>query len=160
MTATRFEAVMATPFGGLRLQADTSHLLSIDFLLDSRPESIPDQPILIAAATQLARYFDDPCTPFDLPLGVDNGTDYRRRVWNALVAIPPGQTATYGSLAHALNSGPRAVASACRANAFPIIIPCHRVLAAQGLGGYCGELDGPLLEIKRWLLKHEGGRFV
>lgn len=79
-----------------------------------------------------------------------------RRVWTALSEIPPGHIETYGSLARRLGSGPRAVAAACRANVFAIVVPCHRVVSASGLGGYCGQTDGHLLEIKRWLLRHEG----
>ena len=70
--------------------------------------------------------------------------------------IPIGQVVTYGELAKALDSSARAVAGACRANPIPILIPCHRVVAATGLGGYMGETGGEALAIKQWLLQHEG----
>ena len=72
--------------------------------------------------------------------------------------IPPGEVRTYGDLARSLGSGPRAVAGALRANPWPLLIPCHRIVGHQNLGGYCGHTDGPYLGIKRWLLLHEGWR--
>lgn len=148
-------AIIATPFGTLALSATEHELVGIDFSLDAPAVEIPAHPVLALAASQLARYFDDPGFAFSLPLRL-SGTDYRRRVWDALVAIPAGNVETYGRLADRLGSGSRAVAGACRANAFPIVIPCHRVVSAQGLGGYGGRRSGPLLDLKRWLLRHEG----
>jgi methylated-DNA-[protein]-cysteine S-methyltransferase len=148
-------AVIAAPFGCLTLSAFGEVLDAIDISLEPIPTRIPAQPLLESAARQFERYFDDPAFPFSLPLRL-GGTNYARRVWNALAAIPPGQVETYGSLARQLGSGPRAVAGGCRANPFPIIIPCHRVVSAHGLGGYSGKLSGPWLDIKRWLLRHEG----
>lgn len=147
-------ALIVTPVGRLRLFAQGEALTRIDFETGSAAESIPEHPLLQAAAHQLFCYFRDPQTRFSLPLEMA-ATDYTRRVWAALCEIPPGCTETYGSLAHRLGSGARAVAAACRANAVPILIPCHRVVAARGLGGYCGRVDGPMLDIKRWLLMHE-----
>jgi methylated-DNA-[protein]-cysteine S-methyltransferase len=149
------EAVIAAPFGRLVVSAAAGFLTGIDFLNDVCPPRPAADFVLQEAAAQLARYFEDPHTRFSLPLRLA-GTDHMRRVWTALTEIPPGRTETYGGLARRLGSGPRAVAAACRANAFPIIIPCHRVVAAHGLGGYYGQIGGPRLEIKRWLLKHEG----
>jgi methylated-DNA-[protein]-cysteine S-methyltransferase len=148
-------ALIATPFGWLSLSAQDGFLTDLDFVMEAESESIPPNSVLESAALQLSRYFDDPATRFSLPLRLA-GTDYTRRVWAALTEIPPGRTETYGSLARRLGSGPRAVAAACRANAFPILIPCHRVVAAHGLGGYCGQTSGRFLDIKRWLLKYEG----
>lgn len=153
----RMIALIAAPFGGLRLCVEGDELVAMEFESGFISETVPANPTLETAAQQLACYFKDPHAPFSLPLRLA-GTDYTRRVWNALVQIPPGQAETYGALAHKLASGPRAIAAACRANAFPIIIPCHRVVAATGLGGYSGQTNGPMLDIKRWLLKHEGYR--
>jgi len=105
-------------------------------------------------AAQLQRYFTNPLQAFDCRLALV-GTPFQRRVWNALLAIPVGRTRHYGDLAMELESSPRAVASACRANPYPVIVPCHRVVAKSGLGGYGGEVSGPMLVIKRWLLRHE-----
>ena len=83
------------------------------------------------------------------------GTEFQRNVWCALYQIPPGITKTYGELAKELNTGPRALAKACRKNPFPLLIPCHRILAKTGLGGYAGASSGKLINIKAALLKHE-----
>lgn len=104
---------------------------------------------------QLRRYLDDPTLPPDIDLLL-SGTPFQRRVWQALLAIPAGQVMTYGGLARHLGSSPRAVAQACRRNPYPVVIPCHRLVASQGLGGYNGATRGPAIEIKRWLLGHEG----
>lgn len=149
------QAVVATPFGAVKLTEADGVLVSIDFAQASEPQEIGSTPTLRTAHGQLARYFEDPRTLFSLPLSMA-GTAFKRRVWAALAGIPPGSTETYGSLACRLGSGPRAIAGACRANPFPIVVPCHRVVAAGGLGGYAGQTSGSLLEIKRWLLRHEG----
>ncbi|MFQ5488741.1 MAG: methylated-DNA--[protein]-cysteine S-methyltransferase, partial [Gammaproteobacteria bacterium] len=100
-------------------------------------------------------YFDDPRQGFSLPLALA-GTSFQRRVWQALCAIPPAETRSYGQLARELGSAPRALGGACRVNPVPIIVPCHRVLAANGLGGYGGASEGVRVALKRWLLEHEG----
>lgn len=84
------------------------------------------------------------------------GTEFRQRVWRALCAIPPGQVVTYGELAQRLHSSARAVGNACRHNPVPILVPCHRVVAAAGPGGFAGDRDGRLVDIKLRLLVHEG----
>jgi len=95
---------------------------------------------------------------FGLPLR-PAGTTFQRRVWAAIAAIPNHQTRTYGEIARALHSAPRAVGQACGANPFPLVIPCHRVLASGGgLGGFARHGGGFLLDVKRWLLAHEQGR--
>jgi len=83
------------------------------------------------------------------------GTEFQQKVWHALCEIPIGQTKTYGELAIELKTAPRALANACRQNPFPIIIPCHRILAKAGIGGYAGTTSGKLIDIKTALLKHE-----
>jgi len=106
------------------------------------------------AARQLERYRDDPDAAFDLPLLVE-GTDFQKRVWDAMCAIPRGRTRTYGELARELGGEARAVGQACGDNRLPIVIPCHRVVAADGIGGFGHATGGYLLEAKRWLLMHE-----
>ena len=85
-----------------------------------------------------------------------DGTPFQRRVWQVLQKIPSGSTMTYGEVAQQIGSGARAVGNACRANPCPLIVPCHRVVGVDGLGGFSGERGGEKLEIKRWLLQHEG----
>jgi len=104
---------------------------------------------------QLKRYFASPQSGFDLPMQ-QQGTAYQQRVWRALQRIPPGQTLTYGQLAKRLRSSPRAIGNACRRNPLPLLVPCHRVVATGGLGGFAGETTGKPLALKRWLLEHEG----
>lgn len=84
------------------------------------------------------------------------GTPFQQSVWTELSNIPIGETQTYGDIAKTLNSSARAVGNACRKNPIQIIIPCHRVISAKGLGGYAGKTDGQQMNIKRWLLNHEG----
>ena len=109
-------------------------------------------PLLNEAARQLAAYFDGRLTRFDLPIHAA-GSAFDQRVWAAMRAIPFGETRTYGDLAHATDSAPRAVGGACGRNPIPIIVPCHRVLARGGLGGYSG---GAGLPTKTQLLALEG----
>jgi len=109
------------------------------------------------AARQLQLYFDDPAFQFNLPLAAQ-GTAFQNKVWAVIAAIPRGQIATYGQIARHVASAPRAVGQACGANFYPLIIPCHRVTAASGLGGFANEdhADSYPLKIKRWLLAREG----
>ena len=148
-------AMIKTPLGFLAVSAVETGVVSIDFAPEPSAELVPAHPLLESACHQLSRYFDDPAAGFTLPLSLP-ASGYRRRVWAALLQIPPGRTETYGALAARIASGPRAVAGACRANPLPIIIPCHRIVSAHGLGGYCGRDSGPAMDIKRWLLRHEG----
>lgn len=150
---------LRAPFGWIRILAGKGALLGVDVLPELSPGErgqSPANPLLQAAVRQFLRYFEDASVRFTLPLK-QTGTIYQQRVWSAMSEIPSGQTLSYYGLARAIGSGPRAVASACKANRFPVLIPCHRVVAAQGLGGYCGMREGPMLDIKRWLLRHEGG---
>jgi methylated-DNA-[protein]-cysteine S-methyltransferase len=109
-----------------------------------------------AIARWLRDYFEDAqaVTCAHNPMG--SGTAFQQRVWRALCDIPAGETRTYGELAKMLNSAPRAVGQACRRNPLPILVPCHRVVSAQGIGGYDGADAGVELQRKRWLLCHEG----
>jgi len=147
-----------TPFGFVVVKAESELLVDVEIvetveLQSPAGESVSDA--LREASKQLKAYFRDSSFKFDLPLA-NVGTAYQRRVWAGLKAIPSGSILAYGQLACELRSGPRAIAAACRANPFPIIVPCHRVVAAHGLGGYAGAREGFQLTVKRWLLQHEG----
>ncbi len=109
-------------------------------------------PLLAAAARQLDEYFAGRRRSFDLPLA-PNGSPFQRRVWDEMCRIPYGATARYGDLARALGTAAQPIGQACGANPIPIVIPCHRVVAAGGLGGFSG---GAGLTSKRFLLRHEG----
>jgi methylated-DNA-[protein]-cysteine S-methyltransferase len=110
-------------------------------------------PLLREAARQLRAYFDGTLTEFDLPLALSDHP-FERRVQEAMLAIPHGQTRTYGDLARDLDTYGQPVGQACAANNIPIIVPCHRVLSANGIGGFSGEGG---VEMKIRLLKQEGG---
>ena len=112
-----------------------------------------ETPLLREAARQLRAYFEGTLTAFDLPLALSE-SPFERRVQEAMLAIPHGQTRTYGDIARDLDSYGQPVGRACGANTIPIIVPCHRVLSATGLGGFSGE-GGTDTKIR--LLKHEGG---
>ena len=148
-----YAAVIASPFGRLGIQAEEA-LTSIDFLSDRNPLQPPRTPLARRVCAQLKAYFADPRTRFDLPLA-PAGTLYQQRAWRALQRIPSGKQRTYGELARTLKSAPRAVGGACRANPIPIVVPCHRVVAANGPGGFMGATRGRALDIKHWLLAHE-----
>lgn len=148
------------PFGTIQISAVAQQLVGVELLPEDEGtnanEAMPsDDPLLRKAVKQMLRYLAEPSVGFSLPLKL-SGTPYQRRVWQALREIPVGQVISYGELAHRMQSGSQAVAAACKSNRFPLIIPCHRVISVTGLGGYCGQTNGPMLELKQWLLRHEG----
>jgi len=150
------QALFDTPFGPIGLRWEGETLTEVDLEPDLADTGAVDPPPK-AVARQLARYFTDGQGAFDLPVAAA-GTAFQGRVWALMRAIPAGQTRTYGSIARELGSAPRAVGQACRANPLPIVVPCHRVVAAHGLGGFAGDTSGRRLAVKRWLLRHEGVR--
>lgn len=154
-----YVAVVATPWPALKLGVRTDHraVISLDFLPGEAEERRATSPLAREAQRQLRDYFRDPRHVFTLPLA-PAGTAFQRRVWNAMRRIPAGTPACYGDLADRLGSSPRAVGGACRANPIPVIIPCHRVVGRNGLGGFMGTTAGRGLEIKQWLLVHEAER--
>lgn len=155
MNTTLYQAVVAAPGFALGVQCDADEITGIAFL-EPRPEQLPNSVLAAEAVHQLKAYIADPGFVFGLPLR-PVGTTFQRRVWEQISAIPAGQTNTYGQLAKNLKNAPRAVGQACGANFYPVVIPCHRVIASGGgLGGFNRERGGFLLDVKRWLLKHEG----
>ena len=151
------EFVAASPIGLLAVRLWGGRLVSIDFLTEGRVQQATDDTAK-EVQRQLAAYFAEGAWPFDLPLEL-RGTTFQQRVWQALRRIPAGEVRSYGQLARQLGSSARAVGNACRANPLPIVVPCHRVVGAAGLGGYSGysgETAEEGLRIKRWLLTHEG----
>lgn len=149
-----YQAVLTAPFAALGIQIADNKLHAIHFLPADYPTLAPTCALSQRVCTALARYFSDPTYVFDLPLNW-SGTAHRLKVWHALTKLPVGRTATYGQLAQQLNSSPRAVGQACGANPLPIIVPCHRVVAAHGRGGFMHAVSGAPLDYKAWLLTHE-----
>lgn len=159
-----FDGIIPAPFGALGVRMAGERLTELVFLPSgARRVSACIRPV----ARVLEAYFDDPERPFDLPLAL-LGSPFRQRVWAALNTIPAGRTTTYGALARQIGSSARAVGQALGDNPIPIVIPCHRVLSATGLGGFMHTPSlgqGPTqdltqasfpLTVKRWLLTHEG----
>ncbi|MDO6415907.1 methylated-DNA--[protein]-cysteine S-methyltransferase [Sphingomonas sp. BIUV-7] len=152
--------IMASPVGRLTLVASGEGLAAI-LWEDDRPGRVqlgpmtkqPDHPILVETETQLRAYFAGERTAFDLPLAMQ-GTAFQKSVWQQLLAIPFGETRTYGEIARAIGSpsAVRAVGGANGRNPLSIVAPCHRVIGGNGtLTGFAGGL-----EAKRYLLAHEG----
>jgi methylated-DNA-[protein]-cysteine S-methyltransferase len=153
-----YTARIRTPFAVLGIRERGGCIVAIDYLPLAADELAPATPLAERAMHQLLTYVDDPHARFNLPV-VTSGTLFEDRVWEAISAIPAGGVRTYGDIAKAIRSMPRAVGGACARNPLPLIIPCHRVVAAGGrLGGFMGGKDHDPLAIKRWLLKHEGAR--
>lgn len=153
MTA-RFQAKLDTPFGLVGVRTEGAALAEIVYLPRSSGALAPANALAERACAQIEKYVADPGYRFKLPLK-ETGTAFQRRVWEQIAAIPSGETRTYGDLARALRSAPRAVGQACGTNYFPLVIPCHRVVAASGLGGFAHASGGYLIEVKRRLLAHE-----
>jgi methylated-DNA-[protein]-cysteine S-methyltransferase len=151
---TSYQAVLTAPFAALGIQIANNTLHAIHFLPANYPPLVPTCALSQRVCNALERYFSDPGYVFDLPLN-QVGTTHQLKVWHALSQLPVGLTATYGQLARQLNSSPRAVGQACGANPLPIIVPCHRVVAAHGRGGFMHATEGAPLDYKAWLLSHE-----
>jgi methylated-DNA-[protein]-cysteine S-methyltransferase len=152
-----FSAIVAAPFGAVGIRTSAGLVAEVVYLPPRFAEQAATDAVAERAAQQVARYLVQADTVFDLPLA-QIGTAYQQRVWQAIRSIPIGAVRTYGDVARLLQSAPRAVGQACGANWFPLIIPCHRVTAAGGLGGFSndGDVQGFHVGVKRWLLAHEG----
>ncbi|MES2141634.1 MAG: methylated-DNA--[protein]-cysteine S-methyltransferase [Pseudomonadota bacterium] len=156
-TNSNYSAVIQAPFGKLGIVVQ-SFLVKIEFLEDDVPLGFAaKQPVISQIVSELNHYFKNPNFQFTIPYYVA-GTTFQKRVWNALIHLPTGKTSTYGELAKKLKTGARAIGNACRSNPLPLLIPCHRVLAQHGLGGFSGERTGKKTSIKQWLLAHEAAR--
>lgn len=152
--ASFYDAVYQAPFGPVAVVADSNGVSSIRLQPDPAvPVKSRPSPLATTVLDWLDSYFRDAGAQADVPLAAA-GSPFQQRVWNALQAIPVGTVRRYGDLATALSSSARAVGGACRDNPLPLLIPCHRVIAARGLGGFMGNAQA--LEIKKWLLRHEG----
>lgn len=153
-----YDAILSAPMCSLGVCFSGDALTRLDFLPihASGSERTHD-----ARARQLAReldaYWDNPTHPFDVA-SAPQGTPFQLRVWHALKQIPAGHPVTYGALAKQLGTAARAVGQACGSNPLPILIPCHRVVAASGMGGFMHASSGAPLDVKTWLLAHERGK--
>jgi methylated-DNA-[protein]-cysteine S-methyltransferase len=152
----QYDAVITAPFGAVGISVQGVQV-AIELLPQKHAKKTAENKTAAKVVNQIEAYFSNARNDFNLPI-VYKGTPFQRRVWQAISAIPRGRVLTYGDIAAQIGSGPRAVANACGANNLPLLVPCHRVVAKNGLGGFMqGNKDG--LKIKIWLLKHEGVTF-
>lgn len=148
-----YNCIIDTPIGNLGIKLIDDRIAKIDLLSPKfsliAPKNIVERHII----AKIKRYFCNPRCKFDLPMNI-GGTLLQKKIWRALQKIPAGKVKTYGELAKIVKTNPRVIGNACRLNPLLIIIPCHRVIAANGLGGYCGKKSRNI-KIKKWLLTHE-----
>ena len=149
-----YQAKLYTPFSVLGIRCTQDALIGIDFLPVSEEAKAPEHAFAQQVCLELMRYLEDPTHAFSIPIDA-SGTPHQKKVWQALLEIPAGQTKRYGEIAEELGSGAQAVGQACGANPIPVVIPCHRVLGKSGMGGFMKHGSGAPLDIKRWLLAHE-----
>ena len=150
-----YTAKFATPFAVLGIRTARERVTDIVYLPTQAATLDPLDRLAERVCKQVLRYLDDPEFRFDLPYEYD-GTPFQRRVWREIDAIRSGCTLSYGDIARKLSSAPRPVGAACGANRIPLVIPCHRVVGKGGIGGFMNSRGGRPLEVKRWLLRHEG----
>jgi len=138
---------VATPFSPLSLVTVGDVVVATDWLSDDDLDAADGFPAL-------AQYWLEPTA--NIPITLKScGTLHQQRIWRAMCEIPFGCTVTYGALAKRLGSNPRVVGNACRANPFPLLVPCHRVVGASCSGGYCGHTEGSWWVLKQQLLAFE-----
>lgn len=146
---------MDSPVGRLAIQTAEGKLTDIEYGVRHQITRHLSDPLHKKIKRQLEAYFDNPTRRFNLSLSL-KGTPFQQKVWHALQNIPSSQTVSYGELANRLHTSARAVGNACRANPVPLVVPCHRVVAKNGIGGFSGATVGKDIDRKRWLLQHEG----
>jgi len=138
-----YDGKVTFPFAVMGIRTMGLALIGLDFLPKNSVESFAETATGKQTWNALIDYLDDPTKTHEVVLASE-GTEYQKRVWNAIRDIPIGEVRTYSELAFKLDSSPRAVANACRRNKIPLLIPCHRVIAKKGLGGYFGQTKGEM----------------
>jgi methylated-DNA-[protein]-cysteine S-methyltransferase len=146
-------AALQTEIGWIEVSADNDAITHL-FWRGVQPARLQSSPLVKEAVKQLGAYFDKRLTEFDLPIAAD-GTGFAKDVWDIMLAIPYGQTLTYGDVAARLNAPAQAIGQACGQNPIAVIIPCHRIVGTNWLGGYSSELG---LNAKEYLLDLERGQ--
>ena len=156
--ATAYNAILHVPFGaiGVRLNDARTHVLELVYLPSHTQELASDCDLAQRVCRQIESYIANPSFHFNLPLQ-DQGTAFQKKVWRVISGLEAGQVLTYKQVGQLIQCGaPRAVGGACGANPYPLIVPCHRVVGANGIGGFAQHDDGFYIGVKRWLLAHEG----
>ena len=152
-------AKIATPFAVLGICTVGELLTDIEYLPRGVATLAPLNKLAERTCRQIERYVDDPHYRFNLPFEY-RGSDFQCRVWREISKISVGKTNTYKDIALRIRNAPRAVGGACGKNRLPLLIPCHRVLGSNGIGGFMHARAGDPIAIKKWLLKHEGIRLA
>jgi methylated-DNA-[protein]-cysteine S-methyltransferase len=150
-----YSARLEAPFAVIGIRTRAERLTELEYLPLGAATLKPVDAFSREVCRQLKAYFKR--SDFDLDLPFEwHGTGYQQRVWEAVRAIPRGAVRSYLEVARTIGSAPRPVGTACGANRIPLLIPCHRVVGSAGLGGFMHSRVGKPLDIKRWLLRHEG----
>lgn len=146
--------VFTCPLSKIKIEIADNALVRLSFV-DDRIKSInPPHPLAAKVKQQLVGYFSGKKHSFNFPMNLC-GTLFQQQVWMELIKIPLGEVVTYGALAKKLKTSARAVGNACRKNPLPIIIPCHRVVAKNSIGGYSGKTTGKNIKTKKALLAYD-----
>ena len=154
----QYSAKLATPFAVVGIRTRNEKLVGVRYLPLGTASQPPRDALSREVCSQIRAYLDDPLHRFDIDYELE-GSAFQQRVWDQIARIPCREVRTYGELARALESSPRAVGGACGSNPVPLIVPCHRVLSAGGgIGGFMHSRAGFALGVKTWLLDHEGIR--
>ena len=153
----KYQLKLKTPFATLGVSCDEHYIADIDYLPLSASDLPPQNLLAAEAAGQFRAYLRDGKFQFNLPFLL-RGTPHCKKVWGEILKIPAGESRAYGQIAAMIKSSARAVGGACRANRLPLLIPCHRVVAAAGIGGFMGSDGRHQLKVKRWLLAHESAQ--
>ncbi len=148
------EGYLSTPFGSIRVRASDNEILEVTFSKETARDNFPEDSIVSNLFKQKKTTFSDPKTIIYIDYRA-SGTSFRERVWHEISLIPSGSTRTYGQIANKLGSSARAVGMACGDNPVPLIIPCHRVVAKSGIGGFNHSIGHFEKSVKLWLLNHE-----
>ena len=151
---SEYDALFRAPFAVLGIRTNGESLTALEYLPLDVSASAPKNRLAREVVRQIECYLVNPGHRFDLPMQV-RGSEFRKQVWKVMCTIPAGHTLTYGEVARRLDSAPRAVGGACGDNRIPLIIPCHRVVARNGIGGFMHATGDRETGIKRWLLEHE-----
>ncbi len=159
-TNQQYDAVFTTELATIGLQFDGARLIRVKYLDKKSQQTTPEKSLTAltnAVKRKIEKYIDSRSKTKTINIDISlNVTPFQYKVLEQLQKIPYGETRTYGEIAKILKTSPRAIGNACRNNPLPIIIPCHRVVAANGIGGHDGARAGSLLNIKRRLLEMEG----
>lgn len=147
--------VMNSPVGKIYVETKNEQLVKLEYHSKKKVTTHKLSSFASQVKTQIEKYFKSSKTKFTVAVELA-GTPFQKKVWRTMQKIPAGQTRTYGEISDQLQSSPRAIGNACRANPVPLVVPCHRIVGKSSLGGFGGEIAGRNIDCKSWLLKHEG----